>query len=70
MDRYVYEGPVKIYGQIVNYNWRGETYAPTAEKARSNLQYQYKQQTGKAKNLKIIFTGKVEKENLCLIKTS
>lgn len=62
MDKYIYEGPVKEFDAIVNCCWKGETYAPSERKARSNLTYQYKKKTGKSSDTKITLTGKIRKE--------
>ena len=40
--RYVYKGPVMIFGKLVTNSWSGETIAPTRKKAMSNLAYQFK----------------------------
>lgn len=41
-SKFVYEGPVWLFDTILDYNWIGETWAPTEAKALSNLSYQYK----------------------------
>ena len=50
---FVYSGPVKSFGAIVNPNWKGITVAPSRTKALSNLCYQYKKKTGKSQNYKV-----------------
>ena len=40
--RYVYKGPVMIFGKLVSNNWSGETVASSRKKAMSNLGYQFK----------------------------
>ena len=59
MKRYAYIGPVLVFGKITNSKWSGETLAVSFNKAKSNLMYQYKKQTGRTKNVKIEFTGKI-----------
>lgn len=59
MKRYAYVGPVLIFGKITNPKWSGETLAVSFDKAKSNLMYQYKKQTGRRKDAKIEFTGKI-----------
>lgn len=44
MARWVYDGPVMIFGKCVADHWRAETMAPTHSKAQSNLAYQCKKQ--------------------------
>ena len=34
MHRYLYEGPVKEFNQIINPKWRGMTIAATEKKAK------------------------------------
>lgn len=45
-NHYFYEGPVYIFNTLVQENWIGETFAVTKEKAKSNLEYQYKKMNG------------------------
>ena len=42
MNRYSYNGPVAVFGQIVDRNWSGKTTAVSEAKARSNLIFQWK----------------------------
>jgi len=60
MIRYIYDGPVYVFKTLVSSNWHGETMADTEKKARSNLTYQYKQQTGRARTAKVRLTGDVK----------
>lgn len=41
---YRYIGPVLLFDKIIASEWTGETKAPTARKAKSNLIYQFKKQ--------------------------
>lgn len=42
--KYVYNGPIFEFDNLVADHWKGEAMAPTARKAKSNLSYQYKKQ--------------------------
>ena len=46
MDLYSYTGPVTMFDRCVANYWKGETYAPSEKKAKSNLAYQYRKQNG------------------------
>lgn len=46
MDLYSYTGPVTMFDRCVANYWKGETYASSEKKAKSNLVYQYKKQNG------------------------
>ena len=59
MLTYVYEGPIKIFGECVNPKWRGETKAQSLQKARNNLAFQYKRQTNRTKDTRVDLTGKI-----------
>ena len=61
MNKYAYKGPVKEFNAIVNTCWGGVTYAPTLAKARSNLIYQYKKQTGRSAGTKITLSGTIKR---------
>ncbi len=56
---YSYDGPVLSFGRCIANNWYGETYAVTAEKAKSNLIYQYKKQNKLLPGTRIELPGKV-----------
>jgi len=60
--KYYYKGPVKCFGQVLNNEWSGETIAPSEEKARNNLTYQYKKAFGWSGTAKIELTGEIKKE--------
>lgn len=45
-NHYFYEGPVYIFNTIVEEHWVGQTFAVSAQKAKSNLEYQYKKMNG------------------------
>lgn len=59
MTLYSYNGPVLEFDRIVANRWRGQTYAMSAAKARSNLAFQFKRETGKLPRSKIILPGKI-----------
>ena len=59
MTLYSYEGPVMKFDVCVDNRWRGETFAPSESKARSNLAYQYKKENGLAPNARITLPGKL-----------
>ena len=50
---YVYNGPVKQFGRIINESWTAETSAVSASKALSNLAYRYKKERGLTAGAKI-----------------
>jgi hypothetical protein len=43
MTKYVYKGPVVIFGKLVSNNWSGETVAPSRKKALNNLAFRFKE---------------------------
>ncbi len=57
--KYRYEGPVMVFGRCVAGVWKGETYAESESKARSNLEYQFKTQNNLVPGAKVTLTGKV-----------
>ena len=57
--RYVYEGPVTIFNKCVTNRWKASTYAESAEKARSNLSYRYKQMNNLTANSRVELPGKL-----------
>lgn len=59
MNHYKYKGPVLCFGNTVASQWEGETYAQTESKARSNLAYQYRQETRLTVNSRITVPGKL-----------
>lgn len=50
---YSYNGPVMEFGKCIADRWVGYTYAPTKEKARSNLSYQFKKEHNRVPNARI-----------------
>lgn len=61
MDKYTYNGPVRMYENILTSHWKAETVAESEAKARSNLAYQYKKAYGLDRSTKITLTGKIER---------
>lgn len=59
MMLYTYSGPVLEFDRIVDNCWVSDTYAPSEAKARSNLVYQFKKQTGRVPRTKITLPGKI-----------
>ena len=50
---YWYIGPVYLFGQIIEPNWKASTYAVSKGKAKTNLIFQYKNKTNRTQNSKI-----------------
>ena len=59
MKLYSYDGPVLEFDRIIANHWKASTRAESEKKARSNLAYQYKKQTGKMPRSKITVPGKL-----------
>ena len=60
MNKYVYEGPVMVFGICVMSNWKGETSAVSEAKAKSNLAYQWKKQNNRVAGSNITLPGKIK----------
>lgn len=61
MDLYSYSGPVTVFDRCVVNIWKGETYAPSEKKAKSNLAYQYRKQNGLIPGTRVNLPGKIVK---------
>ena len=61
MDLYSYTGPGTMFDRCVANYWKGETYASSEKKAKSNLVYQYKKQNGLIPVTKVSLPGKLTK---------
>lgn len=61
--KYVYDGPVLIFDRLVTDHWKGETVAPSVNKARSNLTYQFKKQNNRIVSNKITLPGEIKMVN-------
>lgn len=59
MNKYVYDGPVSESGRLITNRWRGETFANSEGKARSNLAYQFKRASNRPSMAKITLTGNI-----------
>ena len=59
MGCYRYNGPVKIFDQVVQEDWVGDTYAVSEAKARSNLIYRWKKAHNKTADSKVTLPGKI-----------
>lgn len=60
MNHYIYDGIVLEFDRVVAHNWHGETTAITEKKARNNLAFQFKIETGRTKNCKITLPAKLK----------
>lgn len=61
MDKYVYDGPVVIFGRCVANHWKGTTWAESESKARNNLSYQAKRACNINAGSKITLPGKIQR---------
>lgn len=59
MCLYSYDGPVLAFDKCIADHWRGQTYAVSEAKARTNLEYQFKKQTGRVPRTRISLPGKI-----------
>ena len=59
MNLYTYNGPVLEFDRIIADHWVSSTRAESEKKARSNLAYQSKKQTGRTPQSKITIPGKL-----------
>ena len=59
MNLYMYEGPVKEFDTCIRNYWKATTYAVSENKARSNLAYRYKKESGRTRDCKITLPGKI-----------
>lgn len=64
MKLYSYEGPVLEFSKIVANRWHGQTYAVSEAKARTNLAFQFKRETGRIPRSKITLPGKIKVEGV------
>lgn len=60
MARYIYDGPVKSFGKIINDHWVAETMAVSDKKAKSNLSFRYKKEHNLSAESKIELTGDIK----------
>ena len=59
MALYSYNGPVLEFDRCIVNRWKGQTYAASESKARSNLAFQFKRETGRLPRTKITLPGKI-----------
>lgn len=59
MTKYTYDGPVERFGKCIAHRWTASTYAPSAKKARSNLEFQFKRDNNMIPSTKISLPGKI-----------
>jgi hypothetical protein len=59
MGLYSYNGPVLEFDKIVSNHWQAQTYAVSEAKARTNLAFQFKRDTGRVPRTKITLPGKI-----------
>lgn len=64
MALYSYNGPVLEFDKIIANHWQGQTYAVSEAKARTNLAYQFKIETGRVPRTKITLPGKIITEGV------
>ena len=60
MDKYVYQGPIVLFGRCVANNWKAETFAESEKKARSNLSYQAKKACNISASSKVTLPGEIK----------
>lgn len=61
--KYQYDGPVLYFDKLVADHWKGETMAPSEQKARSNLTYQAKNQMKLIAGTNVKLPGKIKMVN-------
>lgn len=59
MALYSYDGPVLEFDRCIANRWQGQTYAASEAKARTNLAFQFKRDTGRVPRTKITLPGKI-----------
>ena len=60
-SKYFYDGPVMVFDKIHTNRWKGETKAPSENKARTNLAYQFKKQHDLASNAMVKLPGCIKR---------
>ena len=61
--KYAYDGPVMEFDRLIADHWKGETMAPSKQKARSNLIYQFKTKNNRIVGTKITLPGDIKMIN-------
>lgn len=59
MTLYSYDGPVMEFDKLIANHWQAQTYAVSEAKARTNLAYQFKRETGRVPRSKITLPGMI-----------
>ena len=59
MKLYSYDGPVLEFDKVIANHWKASTYAESEKKARCNLAYKFKMETGRLPRTKITIPGKL-----------
>lgn len=57
--QYAYEGAVLEFDRVVANYWQAYTWATSPEKARANLTYRFKKETGREAMTKIVLPGRL-----------
>lgn len=57
--QYSYDGPVMEFDRCIAHRYKASTYAPSEAKARANLAYRFKQETGRIARTQIKLPGKL-----------
>lgn len=57
MPKWLYDGPVMEFDTCIANHWRGETFALSEAKAKSNLAYQFKKNNRRIPSSKITLPG-------------
>lgn len=60
MHLYLYNGPVMSFDKVISCSWQASTYAPTPQKAKSNLSYRFKKEHNLIPNAKIKLPNEVK----------
>lgn len=60
-EQYRYDGPVMEFDRCIANHWTGETYAVSEAKARNNLTFRFKKESGRSPQTKISLPGKIYK---------
>lgn len=53
MNKYIYDGPVLLFGKLIAERWHAETMAVSKKKAKRNLIFQFQYETGRSPTTKI-----------------
>lgn len=61
--KYIYDGPVMEFNNLIADHWNGETMAPSEKKARNNLIYKFKINNNRVASSKITLPGQIKMVN-------